>query len=48
MHRILETMCLNVMVKKYAYVTDTGYVNAKNVKYLKNLDIYIYLKVIMI
>ena len=28
--------------KKLAYVTDTGYVNAKNFKYLKNLDIYLF------
>lgn len=28
--------------KKLAYVTDTGYVNAKNFKCLKNLDIYLF------
>ena len=28
--------------KSVAYVTDTGYVNAKNFKYLKNLDVYLF------
>lgn len=28
--------------KSVAYVTDTGYINNKNFKYLKNLDIYLF------
>lgn len=28
--------------KKVCYVTDTGYVNTKNFKYLKNLDLYLF------
>ena len=28
--------------KKICYVTDTGYVNTKNFKYLKNLDVYLF------
>ncbi len=28
--------------KKLCYVTDTGYVNTKNFKYLKNLDVYLF------
>ena len=28
--------------KKLGYITDTGYINTKNFKYLKNLDIYLF------
>ena len=28
--------------KKVCYVTDTGYINNKNFKYLKNLDVYLF------
>lgn len=28
--------------KKIGYITDTGYINTKNFKYLKNLDIYLF------
>lgn len=30
------------MDKRIAYVTDTGYINNKNFKYLKNLDVYLF------
>lgn len=28
--------------KKIGYVTDTGYINSKNFKYLRNLDVYLF------
>ena len=28
--------------KKIGYITDTGYINTKNFKYLKNLDVYLF------
>lgn len=37
-----KNFVIEEMGKKVGYVTDTGYINQKNFKYLKNLDVYLF------